>query len=121
MLFTSEIINNIYYYFGIYNESSTNYFKLFDYRESNIISIRGYFDTTQTKNNTLFVYKTPSNIKYFTLSNQANIFDISPFIEKFAVKSNESKTYDFNQNTEIASIGNIQIEGIIRNKGELPN
>ena len=114
LLFTSEKISNKYY-FGIYNESSINYLKIFDFRENNIISIRGYYDETNTKNNILCVYKTPTNIKYFTLTNQGAIFDIAPFAEIFEVKSNEVKTYDFNLKIEISNIGNIQIEGIIRN------
>ena len=113
-LFTSKKISNKYY-FGINYEYSINYFKLFDYRETSILSIRGYYDETKIKNNTLFVYKTPNNIKYFTLTNQDDIFDLKPFELEFEVKSNEVKTYDFSLINEISNIGNIQIEGIIRN------
>ena len=119
LLFSSEKVNAVnaidIYNFGIYFVNSANYFKLFDYRENNIKNILGYFDETKSQNNILFVYKNQTYIKYFTLTKQNPILDITPFTFEYQVVSNEQKTHNFNENTEIANIGEIHIESISRN------
>ena len=119
LIFCSEKVSTVneenIYYFGIYYENSPNYFKLFDNNENNVISIQGYYNETQSQNNILFIYKTPTYIKYFTLTYQSSILNLIPFTIEFHVLSDEEISYDFNQKTEIANIDNIQIESLTLN------
>ena len=118
LVFSSESVNlneKSIYYFRINNESSNNYFKLYNYKENNIKKIQGYFNKNNINNNILFIYKSPIYIKYFTLYNNPYINDISPYSKVYEILTNEQIIFNFNDIIDLNNIGDIQIEGIVKN------
>ena len=116
LLFSSEkIIETNISNLAIYNESSPHYIKLYyNLTENSIKRIQGYYDNNKEENNILFVYKTLTDIKYFTITNIPSFFEITTFVKEYEILSNEQITFNFNEIPEISSLGNIQIEKIVR-------
>ena len=100
--------------FRINKETSSNYFKLYNYKENDIRKILCYYK--EENDYFLFLYQTPTNIKYFTLKDNHNIYNIDYFSDIIEMKSYQKIEYDINDKlNNIVSYGNLIIESIIRN------
>ena len=105
--------NNVYY-FQIKKETSNNYLKLYDYKENKIKKILGYYNTINDY--IILVYQTQDKIKYFTLQNNEDIYNISPHFNSIQMKTYEHIEYNMNNIFgDISNLGNLNIEIITRN------
>ena len=103
------------YYFRINRESSKIYFKLYDYKEIKIKRILCYYNIKSEY--IIFLYQSSMYIKYFSLINNNNIYNINSSNSKiFELKSNEEIEYDINELLEISKIGHLNIDQVIINK-----
>ena len=106
--------NNIYS-FQINKESSTNYFKLYDYKENNIKKLLGYYN--KTNENIIFLYQTLTHIKYFTfINNNSYIQKINSnsISNIFEPKSNQEILYDINDLFNDSTFGNLNVYEVKR-------
>ena len=106
-------INNIYA-FRINKETVDNYYTAYDYKETNIVKFIGYYD----KNNDyiLFLYQTGSNIKYFTLKDNEDLYNFGSYSKIIQMKTNEHIEYNINELVEnFSNFGNLNVVQITRN------
>ena len=114
---TNFMNNNDIISFRINKEISSNYFKLYDYNENNIKKILCYYD--EENDYILFIYQSPSNIKYFTLKDNRIIYNIDSISDTIQMKTYEKIEYNINGKfKEILSYGNLNIESISRNDSD---
>ena len=121
-LFTGEKIdkfmnkNSTIYYFGIYKFGLSNYFKLYDYKETYIKNLLGYYN----ENDELIIifYKTSTNILYFYFKFKSEISNFSTKTATVEMKSFEYKTYDATELLgELLNVGNLFVKQIKRKIG----
>ena len=115
--------NDIYSFkinYGYYE----NYFKLYDYQETLIKKIIGYF--APDKNKILCVFKTNNSIKFFHMKSMNDIFSLSDsYSKKFWLASYEKAESNLNSlitTPRLSDLGYLHIESTKNNKaGENPN
>ena len=118
LVFFAEKINfsniNEIYYLRINNETSKIYFKLFNYKENNIIKILGYYN--KTNENIIFLYQTLTHIKYFSFINNPYIQSINKMsISKiFEPKSNQEILYNISDLLDVSTFGNLNVYEVKR-------
>ena len=91
---TNFMNNNDIISFTINKEISNNYFKLYNYKENNIKKILCYYD--EENYYILFIYQSPSNIKYFTLKDNRIIYNIDSISDTIQMKTYEKIEYNIN-------------------------
>ena len=116
--FTAEKVNfmnkNDIYSFRINKETSSNFFKLYDYKENNIKNLLGYYN--QDNDYMICIYQTDNKIKYFILQNNQNIYNIGTKSHSMKIKSYEHIEYDMSDLISgLESLGNLNVEFIVRN------
>ena len=106
-------INNIYA-FRINKETANNYYTAYDYKETNIIKFIGYYD--KDNDYILFLYQTASNIKYFTLKNNEDLYNFGSYSKIIQMKTNEHIEYNVNELIEnFTNFGNLNVVQITKN------
>ena len=104
------------YYFRLNKKSSANYFMLYDYYEKNGLStikkLIGYYDEINDYILVVFQNNQTNYIKYFTLQNNANIYNIGAYTGIHRIKTNETAEYELYNLLDFSQFGNIQINKI---------
>ena len=100
-------ISNIYS-FQINNNYCSNFFKLYNYQETNIKNILGYYN--QNINKIIVLFQTDSNIKYFIMDYMKDIFEFEAFEKIYLLGSYEEITCDLN---ELISSSNLSALGYL--------
>ena len=109
--------NNIFL-FKISKITLKNLFKLYDYKESEILQLFCYYDET---NDYIFVlYQSLETIKYYIMHNSKKLYEINggDYIHKtLKVKSYEERFYNISEMTDITKYGslNVLIKGNYKN------
>ena len=105
--------NNIYS-FKINKETSPNSFKLYDYKENTIKKLLGYYN--KTNDYMICIYQTENKIKYFTLKNNQNIYNIGTKSTTINMKSYEHYEYNMNDLIDnLSSLGELNVAFITKN------
>ena len=101
-------------YFTINKEDSANYYKIYDYNIKDTLRLLVYYD--EITDCSIFVYQNIYYIKYFSLNNTKNIFDIGSNSDILRLKTNETKEYNVSYLFDSSNYGNLQVESIIKNE-----
>jgi len=128
--FTAEKVNfmnkNDIYYFQINKETSSNYLMLYDYKESEITKILGYYNVNNDY--IILVYQTINQIedistkyiKYFTLKNNNAIYNIGNLFYNINIKTYEHIEYNMNDLiTDVSNLGILNVNSITRNTSNI--
>ena len=106
-------LNNIYS-FRINKENANNYYTAYDYKETDITKIMGYYDVNDDY--IILFYQTPRNIKYFTITNSERIYNFNSYNKIIQMKSYEHIEYNITDLIEdISNFGNLNVVQITRN------
>ena len=101
------------YTFQINHNYDTNYFLLYDYQDTSIKKILGYYN--QTVNKIICLYQTNNNIKYFTFDYKIDIFTFGNYNKILQIKSFQKMEYNINElttNQNIDNLGQLTVESI---------
>ena len=113
--------NNIFL-FKISKITLKNMFKLYDYKETELLQLFCYYDAT---NDYIFVlYQSLNDIKYFMMYNSKKIYEIdgSKIAQKtLKVKSNEERNFSLSDMTDITKYGSLNVLIIGRYKNTTNN
>ena len=99
------------YCFQINNNYYPNYFLLYDYQETTIKKILGYYN--QGSNTIMLLYQTDDKIKYFTFIYKSEIFSLGEYLNLLTLHSYEQKSYDLKElltSVSLENLGKLQIE-----------
>ena len=99
------------YNFQINYNYYPNYFLLYDYKETSIKKILGYYN--QNSNKIMLLYQTDDKIKYFTFLYKNEFFSLGEYSTLLTLGSYEQKSYDLNNlvsNPSLTDLGGLQIE-----------
>ena len=111
-IFFSE--NKNPYYFRINKGTSSNYFMVYDYYEkTSIKNLIGYYDNTNDYTIVVFQNNQDNYIKYFTLKNNENIYNIGSYKGIIRIKTNETVLYNLYNLFNFSEFGTIEINKII--------
>ena len=95
-----------FYYFTINKSTSGNYYKIYLYTEKSVSKVIGYYDEI---NDILIAIFEGTTIKYFTLQNHKNLFEIGTFSKIVQLKSYEVSQIKVDELFNIADYGNLQV------------
>ena len=102
--------NDDIYSFQINLNYYPNYFKLYNYQESIINKIVGFYNKNDNK--IILVYQTDNNIKYFIMDYMSDIFNFNSYEKIFYLGSYEEISYDLNDlitTATLSDLGNLNI------------
>ena len=97
--FKSKKSNDIYS-LQIYRPTITDYFTLNNYNENNIKKLMGYHVETTTEKDTIFIYQSPTYIKYFLLNSSEN-YSEEITIEEIETNCNENEAMLIDSNDNV--------------------
>ena len=98
--------NKKFYYFTINKSTSGNYYKIYLYSEKSVSKVLCYYDEID---DIFIVIFQGTTIKYFTLKNHKNLFEIDSFSKIFTLKSNEVSQIKVDEIFSIPNYGNLQV------------
>ena len=110
--------NKNFYYFHINKLTSGNYYKINLYSESQVLKVLCYYEEL---NDILVVIFQGATIKYFTLQNHKNLFEIDSFSYIIELKSNEVSQIKVDDIFNIPNYGNLQVYSKRTNNTENDN
>jgi len=114
----SYMKNKNFYYFHINKLTSGNYYKINLYSESQVLKVLCYYEEL---NDILVVIFQGATIKYFTLQNHKNLFEIDSFSYIIELKSNEVSQIKVDDIFNIPNYGNLQVYSKRTNNTENDN
>ena len=106
------------YYFQINYNYYPNYFLLYDYQETAIKKILGYYN--QNSNTIMLLYQTDDKIKYFTFLYKNEIFSFEEYSNTLFLGSYEQQSFDLKSlvtSPPLENLGNLQIESFKYDRG----